>query len=128
MGGAGALGFCLGNPDRFASALVVAPALYEGLPPSDSTIRASGAFGRDGERFVDAVYVAADPLARLTAAGLYERRRSGHFWHRFSFATLAEFDRWREGTRRFPRYEGDRLPRGGITVRRAIAFIEYRRP
>ena len=52
--------------------LVVAPALYEGLPPSDSTIRASGAFGRDGERFVDAVYVAADPLARLTAAGPYQ--------------------------------------------------------
>lgn len=69
MGGAGALGFCLGNPGRFASALVVAPALYEGLPPGDSTVRTSGAFGRDREPFVDAVYVAADPLARLTAAG-----------------------------------------------------------
>lgn len=72
---------------------------------------------------------ADDAVLRLTAAGLYEHRRAGHFWHRFSFATLAEFDRWREGTRRFPRYEGDRLPpRSRITVRRAIAFIEYRRP
>ena len=70
---------------------------------------------------------ADDAVARLTAAGRYERRRSGHFWHRFSFATRAEFDHWREGTRRFPRYEGGRLPRGSITVRRAIAFNEYLR-
>ena len=70
---------------------------------------------------------ADDAVARLTAAGLFERRRSGHFWHRFSFATGAEFDHWREGTRRFPRYEGAALRKGRITVRRAIAFNEYLR-
>jgi len=65
-------------------------------------------------------------IAGLTAAGSYEHRRAGHFWHRFSFATRAGFDQWREGTRRFPRYEGPAL-RGRITVRRAIAFDEYER-
>ncbi len=70
MGGAGALGFCLGNPDRFASAVVIAPAVYEGLPPADSTTRSSGAFGRGEERFVESIYRASDPYARLMAAGL----------------------------------------------------------
>lgn len=69
---------------------------------------------------------ADDAMARAVAAGRYSPRRGGHFWHRFSFATRAEFDEWRDGTRRFPRYEGPRLSGGGpITVRRAIAFDEY---
>ncbi len=70
---------------------------------------------------------ADDAVAQVTAAGLYEHRRSGHFWHRFSFDTRAEFDAWREGTRRFPHYEGAPLRGRRITVRRAITFDEYRR-
>jgi enterochelin esterase-like enzyme/formylglycine-generating enzyme required for sulfatase activity len=68
MGGAGALGMCLGNPDRFGAAAIIAPAVYDGLPPADSTIRTSGAFGRGRERFVESVYRANDPIARLIAA------------------------------------------------------------
>ena len=69
---------------------------------------------------------ADDAIARLTTAQRYEHLRAGLFWHRFSFANTTEFDRWRETTRRFPRYQGPIL-RGRITVRRAIAFDEYRR-
>lgn len=68
---------------------------------------------------------ADDAIARLMSARRLEHRRAGNFWHRFSFATRAEFDEWREGTRRFPRYEGAALRNSRITVRRAIAFDVY---
>ena len=47
MGGAGALRFALAQPDRFAAAICLSPAVYDPLPPGDSTIRVSVAFGRD---------------------------------------------------------------------------------
>lgn len=67
MGGAGALSFCLAHADRFGSAVVMAPAIYEGLPPADSTARSSGAFGQGEHRFVDGIYRRHDPFARLAA-------------------------------------------------------------
>ena len=45
MGGAGALELLLARPDLFSGALALSPAVYEPLPPADSTTRAFGAFG-----------------------------------------------------------------------------------
>lgn len=45
MGAAGALRFALMRPDLFARVLALSPAVYQGLPPADSTTRAYGAFG-----------------------------------------------------------------------------------
>lgn len=67
MGGAGALGFTLSRPDRFAAAIVMAPAVYADLPPADSTTRRSGAFGRGDAPFVEAIYRQHRPAARLAA-------------------------------------------------------------
>ena len=56
MGGYGALRYALAHQDLFANALVLSPAVYNPLPPGDSSAREYGAFGQDGERFVDEVY------------------------------------------------------------------------
>lgn len=45
MGGYGALRYALAYPDRFAAAILLSPALYNALPPPDSSARTSGAFG-----------------------------------------------------------------------------------
>jgi enterochelin esterase-like enzyme len=56
MGGYGALRYALAHQDLFANALVLSPAVYNPLPPADSSAREFGAFGQGGERFVDDVY------------------------------------------------------------------------
>lgn len=45
MGGYGALRYALTYPDRFAAAILLSPALYNALPPPDSSARTTGAFG-----------------------------------------------------------------------------------
>ena len=56
MGGAGALRHLLAHPDLFSGGLVLSPAVYDPLPPADSSTREFGAFGRGDVRFVDEVY------------------------------------------------------------------------
>ncbi|GAA4675835.1 alpha/beta hydrolase-fold protein [Phytohabitans rumicis] len=56
MGGYGALRYALAHQDLFANALVLSPAVYNPLPPADSSAREYGAFGQGGEPFVDEVY------------------------------------------------------------------------
>ncbi|MEV4112919.1 alpha/beta hydrolase-fold protein [Nonomuraea sp. NPDC049695] len=56
MGGAGALRFALAHQDLFGAAAVLSPAVYTPLPPSDSSTRDYGAFGKDGEKFSEDVY------------------------------------------------------------------------
>ncbi|MDW5328987.1 alpha/beta hydrolase-fold protein [Plantactinospora sp. KLBMP9567] len=56
MGGAGALRYALAHQDLFANALVLSPAVYRPLPPSDSSAREYGAFGAGEERFSADVY------------------------------------------------------------------------
>ncbi|MDQ7909819.1 alpha/beta hydrolase-fold protein [Phytohabitans sp. ZYX-F-186] len=56
MGGYGALRYALAHQDLFANALVLSPAVYNPLPPADSSAREYGGFGQGGERFVDEVY------------------------------------------------------------------------
>ncbi len=45
MGGYGALRYALTYPGRFAAAILLSPALYNVLPPPDSSARTTGAFG-----------------------------------------------------------------------------------
>ncbi|HEY3714775.1 MAG TPA: alpha/beta hydrolase-fold protein [Jatrophihabitantaceae bacterium] len=56
MGGAGALRYVLDHQDLFGAALILSPAVYNPLPPSDSSVRDYGAFGVGEQRFVDARY------------------------------------------------------------------------
>ncbi|MFC7585233.1 alpha/beta hydrolase-fold protein [Nonomuraea antimicrobica] len=56
MGGAGALRFALAHQDLFSAAAVLSPAVYTPLPPSDSSTRDYGAFGKGGEKFSEEVY------------------------------------------------------------------------
>ncbi|GAB2951700.1 alpha/beta hydrolase-fold protein [Nonomuraea fastidiosa] len=56
MGGAGALRYALAHQDLFGAAAVLSPAVYTPLPPSDSSARDYGAFGKGGEKFDDEVY------------------------------------------------------------------------
>ncbi|HZE48062.1 MAG TPA: alpha/beta hydrolase-fold protein, partial [Jatrophihabitantaceae bacterium] len=56
MGGAGALRYVLAHQDLFGAALILSPAVYNPLPPSDSSVRDYGAFGVGEQRFVDARY------------------------------------------------------------------------
>ncbi|ROT32483.1 alpha/beta hydrolase-fold protein [Micromonospora sp. HM5-17] len=56
MGGFGALRYALAHPDLFANALVLSPAVYRPLPPSDSSAREFGGFGSGDQRFSDEVY------------------------------------------------------------------------
>ena len=45
MGGYGALRYSLAHPDLFGAAIVLSPAVYFPMPPSDSSTREFGAFG-----------------------------------------------------------------------------------
>jgi enterochelin esterase-like enzyme len=45
MGGYGALRYGLRYPELFSSAILLSPAIYNGLPPKESSARSSGAFG-----------------------------------------------------------------------------------
>ena len=67
MGGAGALTHLLRHPDVFCGALALSPAVYDPLPPADSSTRDHGAFGRGADRFVDEVYAGANAAGLLAA-------------------------------------------------------------
>ena len=66
MGGFGALRYVLSRPDLFAGAVLLSPALYDGLPPAASSAR-TAAFGEpfDPARWTALNYPAA--LSRLRA-------------------------------------------------------------
>jgi S-formylglutathione hydrolase FrmB len=51
MGGAAALRWALTRPALFGAAVLLSPAVYIGLPPDGSSMRAFGAFGNAGARF-----------------------------------------------------------------------------
>lgn len=64
MGGAGALMLSLTRQDVFSAAIALSPAVYDPLPPKDSTARSRGAFGRgravfDEHRYLELGYPAA---------------------------------------------------------------------
>lgn len=65
MGGAGALRYVFAHTDLFSAALVLSPAVYHPLPPSDSSTRDYGAFGIGDKRFDDARYQALSYTALL---------------------------------------------------------------
>ncbi len=67
MGGYGALHFALGHPDVFGAAIVLSPAVYVPLPPSASSTREFGAFGRGDSGFDAAIYRANNYPALLPA-------------------------------------------------------------
>ncbi|CAN5143242.1 alpha/beta hydrolase-fold protein [soil metagenome] len=67
MGGSGALRFALAHQQTFCAALVLSPAIYVPAPPSDSSIRASGAFGMGTRLFSRARYDALNYPAALAA-------------------------------------------------------------
>ncbi len=56
MGGYGALRYAMAHPDMFSGALVLSPAVYVPLPPSDSSTREFGAFGIGDSLFDDEIY------------------------------------------------------------------------
>jgi enterochelin esterase-like enzyme len=56
MGGYGALRYSLAHPDLFGAAIVLSPAVYVPIPPTDSSTREFGAFGLGKSLFVDSVY------------------------------------------------------------------------
>lgn len=56
MGGAGALRFVTQHPDVFAEGIVLSPALYDPLPPAESSARDFGAFGVGDNPFVEDRY------------------------------------------------------------------------
>ena len=49
MGGYGAMRYSLAHPDLFGAAIVLSPAVYFPMPPSDSSTREFGAFGKGTE-------------------------------------------------------------------------------
>ena len=56
MGGYGALRYSLAHPDLFGAAIVLSPAVYYPEPPSDSSTREFGAFGKGKRLFVEKIY------------------------------------------------------------------------
>jgi len=56
MGGYGALRYSLAHPDLFGAAIVLSPVVYYPDPPSDSSTREFGAFGRGNRLFVERIY------------------------------------------------------------------------
>lgn len=69
MGGAGAVRYTLGHPDLFSGCLALSPAVYDPLPPTDSSTRRFGAFGRGPEPFVPDVYTALGYRTQLESFG-----------------------------------------------------------
>ena len=67
MGGYGAMRYALAHPETFGAAIILSPAVYVPLPPSDSSTREFGAFGSGIEPFVDGIYIAKNYLALLPA-------------------------------------------------------------
>jgi S-formylglutathione hydrolase FrmB len=56
MGGGAALRWALTRPALFGAAVLLSPAVYAGLPPDGSSMRAFGAFGSATNRFDAARY------------------------------------------------------------------------
>ena len=56
MGGYGAMRYSLAHPDLFGAAIVLSPAVYFPDPPSDSSTREFGAFGKGQRLFVERIY------------------------------------------------------------------------
>jgi enterochelin esterase-like enzyme len=56
MGGYGAIRYSIAHPDLFVASIVLSPAVYNPLPPADSSTRTFGAFGQGGALFVDSIY------------------------------------------------------------------------
>lgn len=73
MGGAGALRYSLVHPTVFGAAIVLSPAVYFPLPPSDSSTRDFGAFGKGRDPFVESAYLKLNwpaALKSFAATGL----------------------------------------------------------
>ena len=51
MGGYGAMRYSIAHPDLFAASIVLSPAVYFPMPPSDSSAREFGAFGQGNATF-----------------------------------------------------------------------------
>jgi enterochelin esterase-like enzyme len=56
MGGYGAIRYSMAHPQMFSGALVLSPAVYTPLPPSDSSAREFGAFGKGDAPFDESIY------------------------------------------------------------------------
>jgi enterochelin esterase-like enzyme len=56
MGGYGAMRYLLAHPAEFFAAIVLSPAVYNPLPPADSSTREFGAFGVGNKKFDEARY------------------------------------------------------------------------
>ncbi|HML20316.1 MAG TPA: alpha/beta hydrolase-fold protein [Aggregatilinea sp.] len=56
MGGYGAMRYALAHPDMFMGALILSPAVYSPIPPTDSSAREFGAFGSGDVLFDEAIY------------------------------------------------------------------------
>jgi enterochelin esterase-like enzyme len=65
MGGYGALRYSIAHPDLFAASIVLSPAVYFPLPPSDSSAREFGAFGQGNAAFNPARYTELNYPAEL---------------------------------------------------------------
>ncbi len=73
MGGAGALRYSLAHPEIFGAAIALSPAVYFPLPPSDSSTRDFGAFGKGQDPFVESTYLKLNwptALKSFAATGL----------------------------------------------------------
>ncbi|MDX6261636.1 MAG: hypothetical protein QOH84_3324 [Kribbellaceae bacterium] len=56
MGGSGALRYSMVYPELFGAAIVLSPAVYSPQPPTDSSAREFGAYGKGKDAFNEAVY------------------------------------------------------------------------
>jgi enterochelin esterase-like enzyme len=65
MGGYGAIRYSIAHPDLFAASIVLSPAVYNPVPPKDSSARTFGAFGQGKALFVDSIYRNLDYPAEL---------------------------------------------------------------
>lgn len=67
MGGYGAIRFLLAHPSLFKAAIILSPAVYTPLPPTDSSAREFGAFGVGDNLFDPAIYESLTYPALLEA-------------------------------------------------------------
>ncbi|MFC0681020.1 alpha/beta hydrolase [Lysobacter korlensis] len=67
MGGAGALTLALAHQELFSAAIALSPAVYDPLPPRDSTARSRGAFGVGSSLFDERRYLEQGYPAALSA-------------------------------------------------------------
>lgn len=66
MGGYGAIRYLLAHPDVFMGAIILSPAVYTPLPPSDSSTREFGAFGDETSLFNEDIYTSLNYPALLS--------------------------------------------------------------